>query len=106
MSSLSERRLEAATRAVKEELADYPEVRQMAGHIAALALQAAGEAEGVPDDASTAVTHYTPEEHDQPECNADVGADPGTVMFGTLNPRKVTCPDCLAAIGDQQEWKP
>ena len=48
-----------------------------------------------PDTPAGAVTHYTPEEHDQPECNADVDADPETVMYGTLNPRKVTCPDCL-----------
>jgi hypothetical protein len=99
MADAAERdRLKAATRAVKAELEDYPEVRQLAGHIAALALQAADKAEGVPDDASTAATHYTPEEHDQPECDADVDADPETVMFGTLNPRKVTCPDCLAAM--------
>ena len=43
------------------------------------------------------VTHYTPEEPDQPACDADVDADPGTVMFGTLNPEQVTCPACAAA---------
>lgn len=49
-----------------------------------------------------AVTHYTPEEHDQPECDADVGADPRTVMFGTLNPQKVTCPGCLRLMREDQ----
>ena len=41
------------------------------------------------------IVHYTPEEEDQPECDADVDADPETVMYGTLNPLRVTCPDCL-----------
>jgi hypothetical protein len=46
----------------------------------------------------TAVTHYTPEEHDQPACDADVDADPGTVMWGTLNPQRVSCPACLTVM--------
>jgi hypothetical protein len=53
-----------------------------------------------PDTGAGAVTHYTPEEHDQPECDADVDADPETVMFGTLNRNKVTCPDCLHLMED------
>ena len=50
----------------------------------------------VPDNVALAVTHYTPEEPDQPACDADVDADPGVVMFGTLNPQHVTCPECAA----------
>lgn len=49
----------------------------------------------IPDNAAEAVTHYTPEEEDQPECDADLWAAPGVTMFGTLNPDKVTCPVCL-----------
>ncbi len=45
-----------------------------------------------------AVTHYTPEEHDQPACDADVAEDAPEVMFGTLNPQRVTCHDCLKII--------
>lgn len=46
----------------------------------------------------SATVHYTPEEHDQPACNADVYADPGETMYGTLNPAKVTCMACRALI--------
>jgi hypothetical protein len=48
--------------------------------------------------AAVTVIHYTPEEHDQPACDADVYAPPGTVMWGTLNPDRVTCPGCLELI--------
>lgn len=45
--------------------------------------------------------HWTPEEPDQPACDADVGAPEGTVMYGTLNPERVTCLACLWMLGDR-----
>jgi hypothetical protein len=43
--------------------------------------------------------HWTPEEEDQPACDADISASPSAVMYGTLNPRKVTCPECQRILG-------
>ena len=51
--------------------------------------------------AQDAATHYTPEEPDQPACDADTAADVPAVMFGTLNPDHVTCPDCRKILGGE-----
>lgn len=51
--------------------------------------------------ASDAVTHHTPEEPDQPACGADIDAPPEAVMFGALNPDRVTCPACRALLSWQ-----
>lgn len=40
------------------------------------------------------LVHWTPEEPDQPACDADVDAPASTAMLGTLNPARVTCPAC------------
>ena len=53
--------------------------------------------------AREAFTHYTPEEPDQPACDADVGADAPDVMFGTLNPQRVTCPNCRAILKEASD---
>lgn len=40
------------------------------------------------------LVHWTPEEPDQPACDADVDAPASTAMLGALNPARVTCPAC------------
>jgi hypothetical protein len=50
-----------------------------------------------PATTSGTPVHWTPEEPDQPACDADVDAPEGTEMLGTLNPDRVTCPECRKA---------
>jgi hypothetical protein len=52
-----------------------------------------------------AVTHYAPEEPDQPACDADTAEDAPAVMFGTLNPQQVTCPACTAILSTMRPFK-
>jgi hypothetical protein len=47
--------------------------------------------------AAQALTHWTPEEEDQPACDVEAPGD--VTMFGTLNPSRVTCPACIRKIG-------
>jgi hypothetical protein len=48
-----------------------------------------------------APVHWTPEEPDQPACDADTNAPADEVMLGTLNPSRVTCSACLGVLSEE-----
>jgi hypothetical protein len=62
----------------------------------------APEAHPYPAPAPVAeVVHWTPEEPDQPACDADVDAPADTDMLGSLNLSKVTCRACQQVAIDE-----
>lgn len=83
----------ARERRVREDSEPLPELTTALGGVGEDGRVSELTAEG-------AMTHWTPEEHDQAECGAGVDAPQGTVMYGTLNPERVTCPACVRLLGD------